>query len=56
MSLVPILGDSETYYLNSGHLTTLDVSYTGLTEYLQRHSIPYELMAQSIGLMPFLSI
>lgn len=43
MSLVPILGDSETYYLNSGHLTTLNASHTELAEYLQQRQYPMRI-------------
>jgi hypothetical protein len=43
MPHAPSIGDNDTYYLNSGHNTTLTVTRAELVEYLQRKQIPIRI-------------
>lgn len=43
MLYLPIISDNETYYLNSGHLTSITVSRSALAEYLQHGRFPVRI-------------
>lgn len=43
MLYIPIIDDNETYYLNSGHLTSITVSRSALAEYLQHGRFPVRI-------------
>lgn len=43
MLYAPAIGDKETYFLNSGHMTTVTASHTEVTEYLHHDRFPVRI-------------